>query len=141
MPGINPEPNPKLKAVYFDLDSTLIHGDPSRPYKETVPVLDYLTEQKKTIAMVSFSGIGVDCAAEVGIIKYFQDIRSANSLTGSKRGYITVLLAQHKLNKDEVVFVDDLQENIDDITDFGIQCIHVDERKGITLAQIKAAGL
>jgi len=131
--------NNNIKLVIFDLDDTLIREDCcARVFQETKMILDYLSS-KYILAIASYNRYADWFLESNNILHYFDTVISYNS--ESKQGHMEQLLDKYDINKNECIFFDNDINNINDINDYGIKSLLVDEETGITSLSLFDANL
>ncbi len=142
--------------LVFDLDDTLVHseheweeGHPGCVCKATLEVLDYCKQKNHILAMASFNHKAMTIAKRIGIYDYFDIILGECCCT--KLPMIDEIL--EKLNaklgknywtdpvitKSDVIFFDDFKPNIFEMRAYGITSVHINEKTGVTMNDVRNA--
>ena len=134
--------------VVFDLDNTLILNTPVPPtsadregiqltlYQDTQRVLQFLADRRIPIAMASFRTNAITVLQDHGLDTYFNSIRYTLDRDTDKRTkyeMIQELATELRLSIHDVIFFDDLPENVVECGDKLIHTVQVDPVQGVTL--------
>ena len=127
------------KLVIFDLDDTLVH-EGFENYNEHLlcnDVLNVLEDLKRNghlLAIASHNEDAENIAKKCGISHFFDII--VGSDTYSKLPLVEEILEFTKKTKDDIVFFDDLYENINELHRNGIKAKKVNWKIGVTKGDI-----
>lgn len=125
------------KLVIFDLDDTLCH-EGTGVYKDKVlskeakVVLDYLQKEGHLLAVASHNTEAVRMVKELGISQFFFKIVGYRPKSYKKMPLVEEILKETNMSKDDVVFFDDLYENVSELKRKGIKARIVNWQTGVT---------
>jgi HAD superfamily phosphatase (TIGR01681 family) len=132
-----------IKVAIFDLDDTLIHegfeefrDEHSTLCDDTIQVLDTLRGKGIKIALASHNYGAESMLKDLNLFDYFCTIQAYYDDT-DKKSHINKILKELNVVPKEVVFFDDLIENIESISGLGIKSIQVSWEHGVKLSDIK----
>lgn len=152
--GINTDKQLKdYKIFVFDLDNTLYLYNVDNIYteeyhKKVKNFLIYLKDNNKLLYIATHNLYPVDYLNQInipqllfnGIIKETKNVHpmrnSISDYTSKKDMILEILDKNSNLTKDDIIFFDDNQYNIDQVKSIGVKCIYVDKFKGINFSEI-----
>ena len=129
------------KLVIFDLDDTLVH-EGFEDYNESLlcnDVLNVLEDLKRNGHLLAIASHNEDAeiiAKKCGISQFFDIIVGYCPDTYSKLPLVEEILEFTKKSKDDIVFFDDLYENISELHRNGMKAKKVNWEIGITKRDI-----
>ena len=121
--------------IALDLDQTLIDAQ-ENPYVDTVLILDTLKAYDFTVVAVSYNLHVTQILERLGWNKYFT--RAVCDRTLPKSQIIKNLAAELQLPAGDALLVDDLESNITDCLQEGIDAWQVDPATGFTFIDLRA---
>jgi len=126
--------------VIFDLDDTLCHeGFSVEEYKEsflclhTKDILEYLHKQGHVLAIASHNECAEQISQLCGILQYFTYIVGYCPITNTKMPLVQDILNYTTMSKEDVIFFDDVEQNVNEMNENGIRAKKVCWKIGITL--------
>jgi len=139
----------KPKIVIFDLDDTLVHegfdelGLGERLlFKEVKEVLEYLKEKGHTLAIASHNEKAEFILKSCNIHHFFKVIMGYCPPSFEKMPLVEdVLKCVGNVGRDDVVFFDDLSENVTELKRKGIRAKLVSWEHGVTLKDLREMSL
>lgn len=152
--GINTDKQLKDYMIFvFDLDNTLYLHNVDNIYaeeyhKKVKNFLTYLKDNNKRLYIATHNFYPIDYLNQInispllfnGIIKETKNvhpmINRISDYTSKKDMILEILDKNSNLTKDDIIFFDDHQYNIDAVKSIGVKCIYVDEFKGINFSEI-----
>lgn len=152
--GINTDKQLKdYKIFVFDLDNTLCLHKVDKIYaeeyhKKVKNFLIYLKDNNKLLYIATHNLYPVDYLNMInihpllfnGIIKETKNVdpirNSISDYTSKKDMILEILDKNSNLTKDDIIFFDDYEYNIDAVKSIDVKCIYVDELKGINFSEI-----
>ena len=139
------------KLFVFDLDHTLYlhHADEqyANEYHSKVKnMLNFLKDKGKLLYIATHNKspeyyldkINITLLFD-GIVKETKHVYNETKIddyTNKKDMILEILDKNSNLTKDDIIFFDDYQYNIDAVNSIGVKCIYVDEFKGINFSEI-----
>lgn len=136
------------KVYVFDLDNTLyLHKVNDTTYHKNLKHnLIQLKDKDKILCIASHNVNPEKFMKRLGILDLFDKILYEHQALNprindisqytKKSKMIKELLSETKYTKEDVVFFDDYNYNIKDVSEFGIRCVLVDELKGVDFTEL-----
>ena len=138
------------KLVIFDLDDTLVHegfedekgfGE-NMLFKDVKGILQYLTEKGHVLAVASHNEKAESVLQTCNIHQYFKVIVGYCPRSFEKTPLVEdVLNRVESMGRDDVIFFDDLSENVAELKRKGIRAKLVSWVHGVTFKDLQEMGL
>ena len=138
------------KLVIFDLDDTLRHdgfdcnctiGFGLHLCEETEDILKYLQEKGHILAVASHNLDALGIVTKCNIHHYFDIILGECDDYGTKMPLVNKILHHTKMEKDDIIFFDDLREITDDLKKNGIKAKLINWVYGVRMKDVIECGL
>jgi FMN phosphatase YigB (HAD superfamily) len=120
----------------FDLDNTLYNPTTNELYPDVIHILDYLKSNNIRMFVCSHNCNGKKLLQDHNILHYFEDIACyASNIT--KIPNMKQLILRNNIDIHDIVFFDDIMDNIRDMRQLGIKSVYVmDPNNGIQIEQV-----
>lgn len=128
------------KLIIFDLDDTL-YLESDKLCEDAIWCLDYLKNKGHQLAIASHNIEGLQLLHRFDIHDYFIAIECFIPGNRTKMPLINAILDKTGQKREDVIFFDDLLENITEVSRAGIHSVKINPYSGITFLDIHNAGL
>ena len=123
------------KLYIFDFDDTIFLRNVSKIEKKVSQIfineiLYKLKSNNKILAIASHNVGVVEKLKELGIYKLF-DIIVADEYPANKAYMVDEILLRTQTKISDAIFFDDLQENISNVSKYGVHSVYIDDIYGI----------
>ena len=125
--------------LIFDLDGTLCRDGRARPFPGVPTLVETLHTTGHLLFLCTLNPNGLRVIEACKLWQYFRDGRVTDY--GQKSAAIYEMAANWGLKLEEALFVDDDPVNVDSCSAAGIRSILVSSVKGVTIEDLRVAGL
>jgi len=134
----------RIKLAIFDLDDTLIHEGFNIPRlcDDTIKVLNTLKDKEYRLIIATFNKDAVMILRQLGLYSMFDIVLTSSGSLYYKSTMIKSIMAGYikdgyYVDKKNIYFFDDMEDNIEDVLKLMENAILVNYNTGITMDDIK----
>lgn len=127
----------RKRISIFDLDDVLIHEgfDPPVLVDGVADLLQAQLDRGHTLCIATHNTDAANVVAAAGLSKYFSQIVAYDDNT-YKQSHVKKIMATHNVEPIDVIFYDDVWENVKDVSALGVHSVVVDWRCGLQQGDI-----